>query len=346
MEGFDSGRRNMEKNVLVVCDLEVEYAAQLSEFLSIKRNVPFEVFAFTIVDRFVDFVSKNSIDVLLISKEALENLKTVVMEMKVNEVFILNDDGDIAQVQGYKSIYKYQNTENILREVMTYYADSEIRVASRVQVVEDIDMIAVYSPVKRSLKTSFAMTLGQILSENRRVLYINLEDYSGFNQLMKMSYMTDMSDLLYYISQGKPNFIWKMSSIVQSLGNLDYIPPAISPMDIKNVTVDEWIMFFKELKKCEYETVILDIGDSVNGIYDILRMCRRIYMPTRDDSVSFAKMEQYEALMKIMEYEDVLKKTRKLSFSYFKGIDGNFDRLVYSELGAYIRSLLKTDGVY
>jgi len=336
----------MEKNVLVVCDLEVEYASQLSEFLSIKRNVPFEVYAFTIMDRFIEFAKKSKVEVLLISKEALDNLDSVVKEMDVKEIFILNEDGDIAQVDGYKSIYKYQNTENILREVMTYYADSEIKIGGRVQVVEDIEMIAVYSPVKRSLKTSFAMTLGQILSESRRVLYINLEDYSGFNQLMKMTYMTDMSDLLYYISQGKPNFIWKMSSIVQSIGGLDYIPPAISPMDLRNITIDEWLLFFRELKKCEYETVILDIGDSINGVYDILRMCKKIYMPTRDDSVSFAKMEQYEALMKIMEYEDVLKKTKKLSFSYFKGIDGSFDRLVYSELGAYTRSILKADGVY
>lgn len=336
----------MEKNILVVCDLEVEYASQLAEYLSVKKNVPFEVYTYSKVDKLLEFVRGRVIDVMLLSTEVMYEIRNNMDSFEVKEIFILTEDGSIASENGHKSIYKYQNTENILREVMNYYADVSEKVRSPQRIVGDMEMIAVYSPVKRSLKTSFAMTMGQIISEKKRVLYINLEDYSGFNQLMRISYMTDMSDLLYYISQGKPNFIWKMASIVQSIGGLDYIPPAISPVDIRNISLEEWLMFFSELSKCEYEMIILDIGDGINGIYDILRLCSRIYMPVRDDAMSYAKLEQYEALMKIMDYEDVLLKTRKLSFSYFKGLDGGLDRLCLSELGAYTKKLLRQDGVY
>ena len=104
------------------------------------------------------------------------------------------------------------------------------------------------------------------------------------------------------------------------------------------------VKFFEELKKCDYETVILDMGEGVNGLYEILRICDRIYTPVRDDGMSYAKMEQYEALLKIMEYDDILEKTRKLSFSTFTDINNGPERLIYSQLGNYIREMMREGG--
>ena len=187
------------------------------------------------------------------------------------------------------------------------------------------------------------LLIRMIFSPSKGQLYINLEDYAGFQSLMRRTYTTDMSDLLYYISQKKPNFIWKLASIVQRIGDLDYIPPALASVDIRSITLDMWMAFFRELRNCDYEIVILDLGDSVDGIYEILRGCTRVYTPTRDDAISYAKMEQYEALLRAMEYEDVLERTRKLSFSYFQGIEKGFDQLVLSDLGKYVRKLLLTE---
>lgn len=327
----------MEKSILAVCDLEETYARQLMDYLNQKKTVPFEVHAFTEMDSFMSYAKMNNIDVLLIAEEALTE---EIRSFSIEEVFILSEDKEILDASGYKSIYKYQATENILREVMCYYAETQTSKKSIQVPLSDVEMIAVYSPVKRTLKTSFAIALGQILSESKRTIYINLEDYAGFNSLLRTTYMTDMSDLMYYISQDKPNFIWKLASMVQSMGGLDYIPPALSPLDIRNIKGEQWLHFFGEIKKCNYEVIILDMGEAVDGVFDILRMCKRIYMPTRDDGVSYAKLEQFEALLQIMEYGDVLKKIKKLGFSYFKGLEYGIDRLIYSDLGQYIRKLL------
>ena len=333
----------MEKNVLVVCDLEVDYAKQLSDFLDRRKNVPFSVHTFTRPELLTEFADKNPIDVLLISQEAHYELRNVIGALDIGELFILSDDGADSSGQNCKAICKYQNADNILREVMTYYAAAEKPVSSKFFTSGKAELIGVYSPVKRSLKTSFSITLGQLLAKESRTLYINLEEYSGFNQLFKTVYMTDMSDLMYYISCKKPNFSWKLASIVQSMGELDYIPPAISPVDISSISGAQWKEFFGVLSDSGYEKVILDLGERVNGLFDILRMCTRIYTPVRDDAVSYAKMEQYEALLNIMGYEDVLEKTRKLSFSYFKGLERGLDRLAYSELGTYVRKLISEE---
>lgn len=335
----------MNKSILAVFDLEEEYAVSLMDFLNLKPTVPFEVQAFTQVKKLIDYAKTNKIDVLLIAETAIFD---GIEDLGAEEIFVLSEDANAVDELGHRSIYKYQPTENILREVMCYYAEVSTVIKNKSSAVSNsmVEIIGVYSPVKRTLKTSFALTLGQLLSKKKRTLYINLEEYAGFNTLLRATYMTDMSDLMYYISQNKQNFIWKLASMVQSIGGLDYIPPALSTLDIKNIRKDQWMSFFEELKKCNYEVIVLDLGEAVDGIFDILRMCSKIYTPTRDDGVSYAKMEQYEALLRIMEYEDVMEKTRKLSFSYFKGIEYGPEQLVFSELGKYVQKLLDAEEEY
>ena len=59
-------------------------------------------------------------------------------------------------------------------------------------------VLGVYSPVGRCLKTSFALTMGKLLAQEERVLYLNLEEFSGLSVLMKEEYKSDLSDLLYF----------------------------------------------------------------------------------------------------------------------------------------------------
>ena len=331
----------MSNSILAVCDLEESYACRLMDYLNLKKTIPFEVHAFTDIYKLAEYEKENKIDVLLISEEAL--VKEVIERMDIIEIMVLSEGKIIEDTWGHKSIYKYQSSENILREVMCYYAEQGGQSKSYVGTAEEVEFIGVYSPVKRTLKTSFALTLGQILAKEKRVLYINLEEYAGFNVLLERTYMTDLSDILYFISQKKRNFILKLASIVQSLGEMDYIPPALSPLDLKVIRPEEWILFLEELKKCNYDVIILDIGESIDGTFDILRRCSRIFTPIRDDGVSYAKIEQYEALLRIMEFEDILLKTRKISFTYFKGIEYGLKNLIFSDLGKYVNKILETE---
>ena len=57
--------------------------------------------------------------------------------------------------------------------------------------------------------------------------------------------------------------------------------------------------------------VILDLGDCVSGLYDILKKCSRIYTPYIQDEISMAKMRQYEENLKTAGYSDILKRTMK-----------------------------------
>ncbi len=74
---------------------------------------------------------------------------------------------------------------------------------------KEMRIIGIYSPVGRTQKTSFALTMGQILAKERAVLYLNMESYS-IERLLECSYDRGMSDILYYARQENQGIIYKL----------------------------------------------------------------------------------------------------------------------------------------
>ena len=84
----------------------------------------------------------------------------------------------------------------------------------------------------------------------------------------------------------------------------------------------------------------MDLADSISAFPDILSSCKKIYMPVRDDAVSRAKLEQYEAMLRIMEYGDIMEKTETLTIPFIKGLNPDLYSLASSPLGDYVRTVL------
>lgn len=140
------------------------------------------------------------------------------------------------ELGGYAGVYKYQASSQIVREVMACYGEEKsVLPVQSSALKKSTDILGVYSPLGRCLKTSFALTLGQILAKERPVLYLNLEEYAGFEELFGRSFSGTLSDLLYFVQQGENNLSVKLSGMVQTAGTLDFIPPVQSPLDIRGL---------------------------------------------------------------------------------------------------------------
>lgn len=326
----------MKKNTLAVFDTDEEYVTKLMSYMSDSRSVPLEIQGFTDKNMLKDYIKGNEVDILLIPEGELDE---DIEAFETGEMMVLSENDTFEDTKGHKSICKYQSSENIMREVMCYYAEKPL-VELNILNSANTELIGVYSPIRRSFRTSFAFALGEVLSEKEKVLYINLEEYSGFNQLLQKNFMMDISDLIFYIGQKKRNFPCKLASMVEKAGLMDFIPPVISPLDILSVDRETWNTFFNELCNCDYSRIVVDISDSVSAFLDILSYCRKIYMPVREDTISKAKLEQYEAMLRIMEREDIIERTERLTIPFMNDLSGNLLTLGNSSLGDFVRSLL------
>ena len=73
---------------------------------------------------------------------------------------------------------------------------------------------------------------------------------------------------------------------------------------------EEWLeLFDKVLDQCIYEKIILDLGDSVNGLFEILKNCRTIYTPYIEEPAARAKLSQYAENLRKTGLECIIERT-------------------------------------
>ena len=286
------------------------------------------------------FAGQNEATVLLVSQPLYERYGG---EWEAGRRIILSEGRD--GPPGEQWIDKYQSVEAVVRKVLELASDAGLLPpAARAGGREGMKLIGVYSPVGRCLQTTFSFTLGQLLARKHRVLYLNFECFSGFGKMLRKEFQADLSDLIYFLHNRDGRFPYRLESMTQKLNGLDYIPPAFSCLDLQRVEKEEWLALLDELGQSGlYEYVILDLSEVINGLFDILRLCSRVYTIVRDDGFAAAKQEQYEALRTCLDHEDILENTKKCRLPLFRQLPQGLEGLTRGELADLVRGLIEED---
>ena len=333
----------MKKQKFAIFDPESAYANHLMEYLQRRQSVPFDIMVFESMEALEQYVKENTIDLLLVSGRMM---CPKLRQLKIGGIVVLSEGEVVKEYEEYPMVYKYQSSESLVAEVMTYYAKQDVP-QPKLLKRKNVQIIGVYSPVARCGKTCFALTLGQVLASSRPVLYLNLENYAGFSFLLGKEGMSDISDVMYFLRQHKGSAIFKLNAALQHLGEMDYITPAFSAMDLREIKTEEWVHLLQELvSSTNYETIILDMGHSMEDVFGLLQQCTRIYMPVCEDVISLAKVSQYEKLVQDMEQEELLERTQKLGLPFCSpAMQGEYfiEQLVRGEMGNYVRNLLRQE---
>lgn len=331
----------MKKSILAICDVEKEYAYNFMEYINQKRSIPFEIQAFTNTASLLEFGSREDIDILLISDKAMCDR---VKSLGVENIVILSEGVHDPQLDQYPSVYKYQSSAQVIREVLACYGEEVLSAQAHHASSRRVAFIGVYSPLGRVLKTSFALTLGQLLARGRAVLYINMEEFSGFEELFHKEFSHTLSDLLYYIRQENGRAAHQLPSMVVTVNNLDVLPPVATPQDIWETPFEQWEkMLDGLLLHSTYEVIILDLGQGVDGWCRLLERCQKVYMPVLDDLISQGKIQQFERLLRMWEQGGLLDKIQKVKPPFHGSFGEGADyvgQLPWSQLGDYVKTVL------
>ncbi|EET60694.1 hypothetical protein BRYFOR_07156 [Marvinbryantia formatexigens DSM 14469] len=334
----------MKKQKFAILDMEETYAYNLMEYLSERQSVPFETMVFGSVESLRAYTQQSTLDLLLVSEKMM---CADIRQMNIRRIMVLSEGEALREYGDCPAVYKYQSSESLVAEVMSCYARQEIMPQPEIALKRRVQICGVYSPVSRCGKTCFALTLGQILAQRQPVLYLNLEDYSGFATLLERQTVSDISDVMYFLRQNRGNVVLKLNSAMQKLGGMDYLPPAPCSQDLREINLAEWIQLLNELVSfSSYETIILDIGQPVGEVFSLLSQCSVIYMPVCDDIVSRAKTDQYENLLREMDYGEILEKSHKMVLPFCTPMmQGEYflEQLVDGPMGEFVRTLLKQE---
>ncbi len=326
------------EELLVLCDTEAEYAQLMTEFLKRHKELPWEIHTYTDVDTVLRKEQGAGISLLLVAESAY---REDLQELKPARMILLNESG-LMRFPQMRNINKYQEAEQVLKEILEVYVDIASHQYPRLGKNCHTKLIGIYSPVHRCGQTIFALAMGQLLAKEHRTLYLNFEHYIGVPELLPEGQTRDLADALYFMTAGQDKFRLRLQTMIQHKGPLDYIPPMRSGQNLLAVTAKEWCSFLEKIAGLgEYEYLVLDLGESVQGLFEILRLCGRIYTPTDNDRAARCKLMQYEQMLALYEYEDVQAKTHCFTPLKIRRIPEDLEQYTRGEFGDFVRAQLK-----
>jgi len=327
---------DIEEPVLVLFDDEEEYTYLMSDYLRAQRGLPWKIRSYTNCDDLERLEKDNHISMLVVSETSYtDNLR----ELNSEKIIILNESGFING--DMTCISKYQAAENVLYSLMEIYIDIASDVRQSLPGGGETKFIGVYSPIKRSLQTSFALSMSELLSDTARTLYISFEHYSGVADIMPGDMEMDLADLVYFLNADSDKFKLHFQSIVKQRENLNYVPPMKSGQNLLTVTSAEWVNLLRRISETGlFDVVICDLTDSMQGLFEILRECKYVYTIMKEDRYAQVKMMQYEHLLQQYEYKDVMEKTIRFTMPRFQYIPDVLEQYTRGDFADYVRRMI------
>lgn len=298
----------MDAKILAICDT-LNYARRLMEALS-EKNFGFQIHVFSNVLELEHFLAQTQIEILLISGRYMSEK---IASFNIGKILLLSDGEFFEEFSDYETIYKYQSSEHILKEVLCHYAEYAKPVAGMYNGKDDFEVYGVYSPIGRCGKSALAEALAGKYGKTKKTLLLDLQSFSALKEQLGEEELWDLADIIYFLRQGKKTFLYKLGSIVQSKGVFDYVLPMKSPADLRSVTVAEWTELLEKLAvESDYHVVIIDFGYDVCGLFQLLEQCTKVYMPVVMDYESKRKIDNFEWILCDENFEKVIHNIQKI----------------------------------
>lgn len=330
--------KNKEKDVLVLCDSEEEYAILMTEFMKTHREIPWEIHTYTATASMLQVERNQKIAVLVIAENSYTE---EVKGLAPGRIVILNESGMLKWGQ-IPNVCKYQQAESVLREILEVYMEIAECTLPKLMTDSKTKLIGIYSPIRRCLQTSFAIVIGQMLAGKGRTLYLNFEHYAGRTDLLGDEQTRDLADLLYFLNTEGEKFRLRIQTIIRQKGRMDYVPPVKSGQNLLAISPREWMKLLEKIAELGiYEYIVLDLSESMQGVFDILRSCTKVFTLVKEDDVAQGKLLQYEQMLALYQYEDVLQKTCKCMPPKLPRLPKEIEEYTKSELADYVRIQLK-----
>nr|WP_300817420.1 hypothetical protein [uncultured Acetatifactor sp.] len=329
--------REGECKVMALCDAEEEYAQLMTEFMKKQKNLPWELHTYTNADTLLG-VEREGIDMMVVAESAFcQELR----ELSPRCMVVLGESG-VMRWEDISYVDKYQEAEEVLKQLLGVYMETADVQLPFLRTNRKTVFIGNYSPVHRCMQTSFAITMSLMLARRHPTLYLNFEHYAGISELLPDMQTLDMADLLYFLNAQKDKFRLRLQTILKHKGALAYVPPMKSGQNLITVTPKEWLGLLERIEELEeYEYVVLDLTESMQGLFEILRMCRHVYTLTREDRIARGKLLQYEQVLALYEYGDVLGKTKRLALPHIQKLPEELEQLTKGDLADLVKGLLR-----
>lgn len=332
-------------------DEEEAYLEQLNGYLIRKKETFFKIWTFSKAEAFFAVQERVDFDGVVMTAAFWDAVEECVPEVKRillkdqsagEELLKAEPEGEgnrKAMIEPGLCVAKYQSVEKLLSQIVSILWQEEME-QQRHFPENMAELIGVYSPIGYEGQMLFSMTMAQILSEEKKVLYVNLMEHSGFYHLTGTDTAEDVGDLFYGMLQGGQDFGAGLHRMRQSFRDFDYIPPVANPEHLSEISKSLYEQFLMSLKNSSgYDVVIVDFGTVFLGFAEMLPLFSTLYCLGKEGVISRYRTEEFlEYLNKESTYAKTHIQNLVLSERMLYAEDVNpLESSLYGSMGDYIR---------
>lgn len=322
---------------IAIYDDEFSYAGHMADYIRQNTEIPYEIALYSDRERLLSLqVPERTILLVIAESEYTAD----VVEAGYPQVLILQESDRMPDAAGPACVSKYQSMDAIADAILSMCLREDPASPAHLRHCGPMHIIAFYTPLRRALQTTTALTAGQILARHCRTMYLNYEYYSGLRARLGRTFRGSLSELVYYNDCARDKLPSRLSMMTENVGGLLVVPPAGSYQELQSVSMAQWIALLTSIEQMtDTEYLILDLSE-VDGLFDILRHSSRIVTITRTDPVSEAKMADYEALVRREGCEDILTSTMRLQLPVFNRLPADMTNLAHGPLAEFIGPMI------
>lgn len=275
-------------------DGEKEYLKQLRGYLIGRREKFFKVRTFCDTESYFKATEEEEYHATVVTEQFICDV--LKKKEKKTKLIFLREKKIPKCAEQLPCVEKYQSAEKIFAQIAEIvWQETENEAETGRQAV----LVGVYSPIHYESQMLFSMTMAQIYGGEQSVLYVNLMENSGFYALTDTEIRQDVGDLICAVMQNEHDFTTGLHKIKRRIQNFDYIPPAVNPEHLSEITTSVYEKLFLELKKHSgYDVVLVDFGTLFAGFAELLPMFREVYCLGKEGVLNRYRMEEFTDYLK------------------------------------------------
>lgn len=341
----------MSKLVMAVCDTDDGYRDRFVTYLVEHKSREVTVHAFSVLEAFLEALQEQKFDVAVFGR-GFAKAVDIVKEAGI-PLLLLQDtvpqqvreglDYFAEQQVACGNAFRYQPMDGILHEIQVLTGGRRLEAAEAVAMVSGMEVIGVYSPMHHEMQMPFALVLSELLAEKQKVLYVNLTKYSGFLELFHLSGEYDLGDIVLRLRNKRLHPETFLRSVYE-MDRVYYIPPFSNPENLHDFLMEDYLAFLGFLQdRTDFDVVVLDFGDGVGRLAEMLGYCTGIYCPMKTGYFFECQLDRFLEYLDKETDGEVRERMHRVNLPFSaKHIRGGDVRrqLLWSEFGDYVREQL------
>lgn len=251
----------MKSTHLLIADEDALYVKALVEYIVNSNCLKgISIYGATNFNELVSI--KGEFNIAIVSKEAENLINYKCPDIKVlKTIYLVEDRTEDLQT----SFFKYQsmiNLENLLLSDLRGNQDTSTVIYSGSQ-----KLIGIFSPSKHELSLPFSLCVCKMLTEQGKVLFIDLSEISILCALLPDVIFEDLSDAIYLMENQGERI--DFNKYIIEFQDFFMFAPIKTPSQSVYITEAQWQAFLNIVNSLGFEYVVVFFGNLIQGFSGI-----------------------------------------------------------------------------